>query len=96
MLYNEKTLITDRIPYIVYTLQVYTIILICIYYIIGEMVVRGISERQLECTTCIEVHQRRHRHRRTVQLHPFTAVDYTYIYIYVLYGYIQFMRNPLT
>jgi len=45
-----------------------------IYYIINKVVVRGISERQLEYTTCIEVHQR----RREVQLHPFTAVDYTW------------------
>jgi len=51
---------------------------IIIYYILSKVVVRGISERQLEYTICIEVHQRRRR-RRALQLHPFTAVDCTYI-----------------
>lgn len=91
--YKGETLITDRIPY-AYTLQVYIIILICIYYYLlyYKVVVRGISEWQLRNTTCIEVHQRRRRRRRAVQLHPFTAVDCTYIPM----CNIQFMRSPLT
>lgn len=64
---------------------------VIIYYILSKVVVRGISERQLEYTICIEVHQRRRR-RRAMQLHPFTAVDCTYIPIFN----IQLMRRPLT